>query len=159
MSGCPIHEQSTIEGLARRRPFVLMELDNELRSRLVMLLADMGGRVAPWEGYRGPEAQAAAKASGNSNAAFGESPHNFKPALAVDVVLHPSFVSVRANKTGATYPDLWDDESPEAVKAWADLDAAAARVGLERVDLAPGKRDRPHLQLPGWQARLKVRAV
>lgn len=136
-----------------------MELHNELRARLVMLLSDMGGRVTPWEGYRGPEAQAAARAAGNSNAAFGESPHNFKPSLAVDVVLHPAFVSLRAAASDSTYPDLWDDASPEALKAWADLELAAARVVLERVDLRVGVRDRPHLQLPNWRALSRASPV
>lgn len=40
-------------------------------------------------GYRGEEAQNLAFSTGNSKARFGESPHNQKPSLAVDVVPFP----------------------------------------------------------------------
>lgn len=39
--------------------------------------------------YRGKAAQTLAFETGKSNACFGLSPHNFKPALAVDVVPYP----------------------------------------------------------------------
>jgi len=40
-------------------------------------------------GHRGRVAQQLALESGKSKAAFGQSPHNFKPAYAVDVVPYP----------------------------------------------------------------------
>ncbi len=40
-------------------------------------------------GYRGETEQNEAKQAGKSNAVFGESPHNFTPALAVDVIPYP----------------------------------------------------------------------
>jgi hypothetical protein len=40
-------------------------------------------------GYRGQAEQEAAKAAGKSKASFGQSPHNYQPALAVDVVPYP----------------------------------------------------------------------
>lgn len=154
----PEQQRSTIDVLERKRSRVIMELHPDLRSQLVLLLADMGGRVTPWEGYRGPEAQAKAFEAGASAAKFGQSPHNFTPSLAVDVVLHPSFVSVRANRADAKYPDLWDDESPDALASWAALDEAAKRHGLERVSYVDRRgrtvRDLPHLQLPKWRERI-----
>ena len=41
-------------------------------------------------GHRGEAAQEMAFDAGHSNAHFGESPHNFEPALAVDVVPYPT---------------------------------------------------------------------
>lgn len=41
------------------------------------------------EGYRGPAAQEAAYKAGNSKARWGQSPHNHKPSLALDVVPYP----------------------------------------------------------------------
>lgn len=40
-------------------------------------------------GYRGKEAQEEAFREGHSNARFGQSPHNFKPSFAVDIVPYP----------------------------------------------------------------------
>jgi hypothetical protein len=149
----PIHQQATVDGLEKRRSRVLMELHPELRARVIPLLAELGGRLTPYEGFRDAAAQAKAKAAGTSKAAFGESPHNFKPALAVDVVLHPALVAVRAHKIDPSYPDLWDDESPDALAAWEALEQAAKAHGLERVNV-DGKRDRPHLQLADWRSKV-----
>ena len=41
-------------------------------------------------GHRGEAAQEMAFDAGHSNAHFGESPHNFEPALAVDVIPYPT---------------------------------------------------------------------
>jgi hypothetical protein len=41
------------------------------------------------QGQRGRAAQEKARLSGNSKAGFGQSPHNYAPALAVDVIPYP----------------------------------------------------------------------
>lgn len=41
------------------------------------------------KGYRGKAEQEAAFKSGASKAHFGQSPHNFKPALAIDFIPYP----------------------------------------------------------------------
>jgi peptidoglycan L-alanyl-D-glutamate endopeptidase CwlK len=89
-----------------------------------------------------------------TGAKAGESPHNFQPSYAADVVLNPAVVAV-AEREG--YPDLWDEHSPDAVQAWADLEVVAAKYGLERVMLTGPHgpyRDKPHVQLHGWRSRI-----
>jgi hypothetical protein len=141
----------TIVRLARRRPEVLAELHHELLSMVVPLLSELGGRLTPYCGFRGQKEQELAFSQGTSGARWGQSPHNFRPSLAVDLVLDPTHVSVQAHQGDPRFPDLWDDTSPEARAAWTDLEAAALRYGLERVSIG-GKRDLPHLQLPEWRA-------
>ena len=141
--------------LEARRDKVLAELHPLLRARVTELLDLMDGRVSPWCGYRGPADQLAALEAGNSRARFGESPHNFRPALACDVVLHPARVHVRPHPVDVESPDLWDDESEDALATWAALDHAAERVGLDRVSFMRRGvlvTDLPHLQLPGWRS-------
>lgn len=150
--------------LDRRLDLVLAELHPDLRARVIAAMSTLGGRLTPWEGYRDAIGQAKARASGFSNADFGSSPHNYTPALACDLVLDPDRVAVRANKEDPELPDLWDDESPEAVKAWEDLEAACQAHGLERVNIKNRKtgkyeRDRPHVQLPGWRSYVSAASV
>ena len=131
------------------------ELHPLLRAKMREVLDLMEGRLAPWCGYRGPADQLAAVERGASAARFGESPHNFEPSLACDVVLHPAHVHVRPHPLDLESPDLWDDETPDALAAWEALDRAAEVAGLERVSfLRRGKRvtDLSHLQLPGWRS-------
>lgn len=151
----------TIERLDKKRARIIDELHPELVERVVPLLMSLDGRFAPYCGFRSEEEQKLAKASGASNADWLQSPHNFEPSLAVDVVLHPARVRVRPHKANPHFPDLWDDFTPEALRAWDDLDAAARRFGLERVLIRRGGalvRDRPHLQLFGWKSRLEQRS-
>ena len=150
--------RAAIERLEERHDRVLDELHPELRARVLRVLADLGGRVSPWEGYRDAIGQAKALARGNSGAKWGNSPHNYSPALACDLVLNPDRVAVRAHPQDPEYPDLWDDESPEAVQAWADLEDAAVRYGLDRVDVK-GKRDKPHVQLFRWRSYVSEKAA
>ena len=152
------------ERLDRRLDLVLSELHPDLRARVIDLMSTLGGRLTPWEGHRGEIGQAKAKARGYSDAAFGQSPHNYIPALACDLVLDPDRVTVRAHKDDPELPDLWDDTSPEALKAWEGLEAAAIKHGLERVNVKNRKtgkleRDRPHVQLPGWRSYVSVSSV
>jgi hypothetical protein len=142
---------STIVRLARRRPEVLAELHHELLVRVLPLLSALGGRLNPYCGFR--------VHARTSRARWGESPHNYRPALAVDLVLDPMRVAVRAHPQDPRYPDLWDNVSPAGRAVWPDLEAEALRHGLERVDLpdpvtGEPTRDLPHLQLPSWRAFL-----
>lgn len=136
--------------LEARRARVLGELHPELRRRVTLLLNDMGGRVTPYCGYRGPKEQVKAKADGYSHADWLESPHNYAPSFACDLVLHPTIVGVRAHPKSPDFPWLWDDETPFALVTWADLERGAEKYGLDRVNVG-GKRDRPHVELPNWR--------
>jgi len=115
------------------------------------LVDELGGRLTPYCGYRGPGEQAAALAAGASAARFGESPHNFTPALACDLVLDPRKVNVRPNPVDVEWPDLWDDETSSALAAWEALERASLAMGLERVNVG-GRRDKPHVQMPSWRS-------
>lgn len=137
--------------LDRRRDRILGELHPVLDAKVRALVAELSGRFAPYCGYRSAGDQANALAVGASNARFGESPHNFTPALACDLVLDPRKVNVRPNPVDVEWPDLWDDETSSALAAWEALEHAALALGLERVNVN-GRRDRPHVQLPGWRS-------
>lgn len=143
-----------VANMERRHRRVRLELHPDLRIRVEHLIDDSGGLVWMWEGQRGELAQKAALDNGRSNAGFGDSPHNYALALAVDVVLDPRKVRVRANPGDARYPDLWDNESADAVAAWAEVHRLARARGLERVWIGHGRSrrpDHPHLQLPRWR--------
>lgn len=145
----------TLADLDRRRPRVLGEIHPQLRLLVVPMLEQLGDRFAPYCGFRDSGDQAKALAAGASNAAFGESPHNFSPALAIDVVLDPRRVPVRAAPSSPEWPDLWDEETPEALAAWEALELAAVAAGLERVDIVVHgvkRRDKPHVQLHAWRS-------
>ena len=148
----PLDFDAVCRDLDRRRDRVLGELRVDLAAKVRQIESMTGGRFAPYCGYRGPHEQAEAKARGDSNAAFGESPHNFTPALACDLVLDPRVVAV-AEIDG--WPNLWDTASPEAVQAWAMLEEAAKTVGLARVTLSHARRDYPHVELPDWRELAK----
>lgn len=135
-----------------RHEKAMAELHPLLRARVERALARCGGRFKAWQGFRGPHEQEAAFLEGNSNAKFGESPHNWRPALAVDVVLDPRVVIVRERADAPGWPDEWDGVSDEAVSAWDLLELAAAAEGLDRVTIRGGKKDLPHLQLPNWRS-------
>lgn len=148
--------QEVCDRLDRRREKVLGELHPDLRARVGRILKDP--RFAPWDGYRTDREQADAYARGTSKAAPGESPHNFLPSYACDLVLDPRHVRVKAHKTDPRYPDLWDNDSPEAQAAWQALDEMAAAAGLRRVKFKRrGFRDEepttdlPHVELHGWR--------
>lgn len=93
------------------------------------------------DAQRGRPEQETAFKKRTSNAHFGQSAHNFKPAVALDIYVRP----VQFAKWG-----------PYALFAKEFL-ASAARVG---VDLTWGGswktiKDGPHFELSDWQARVK----
>lgn len=142
------HLPAVVVDLRARSFRVLAELHPLLREKVEAVLRELEV-FTPYCGYRGEVDQAKAKLDGRSNAAFGQSPHNFRPALACDLVLNPVLIDVRPHLAAPDYPDLWDDITPVCAAAWASLEVAAARHNLERVDLR-GVRDKPHLQLEHW---------
>jgi len=95
--------------------------------------------------YRGEVAQEMAFDAGHSNAHFGESPHNFKPALAVDVV---------------PYPIEWRDKDRMHYFA-GQVMGIAAKMGIEikwggdwdRDTHLSDERfhDLPHFELVNWK--------
>lgn len=152
----PLHFEATCKDLDLKRDRVLAELHPVLEAKVRQICSMLGGRVTPYCGYRGPAEQRDAHELGFSKAVFGQSPHNFHPALACDLVLDPRRVDVAPHPENTAFPDLWDDHSPAALATWTDLDAAAKELGLDRVWLSTRKRDFPHVQLPGWQQLAKV---
>lgn len=99
------------------------------------------------EGYRGEQAQEEAKNKGNSKASFGESAHNYKPSLAVDVVPYP----IPTKEVDGV--KVWDDESPE----WEELHEIVQEICLQfGVKLTWGGdftsfKDKPHYELTEWR--------
>lgn len=90
------------------------------------------------EGYRGKEEQEKAFKEKKSKARFGQSPHNFKPALAVDVMPYPDAFKAKA--------EVWDAMG-------AAILAAAERIGVKVTwgrDFK-GLVDKPHFELTDWR--------
>lgn len=148
------HYEEAVRNVGRRSERALSELHLDLQLAVLRVCADMEYRVAPWTGFRSEEDQKKAWLAGHSNAySFGSSPHNYKPALACDLVLNPTKVPVK-ERGSSGWPDLWDETTPEAVQAWSDLAECAARHGLERVRIRRRGRlveDKPHVQLRHWK--------
>jgi len=87
------------------------------------------------EARRGRAAQEAAFAKGNSRARFGQSAHNYTPALALDIV-----------------PDPLDWNDVDAFKALAPpFKAAATKAGVRLRWLGPIMGDYPHWELDPWR--------
>lgn len=95
------------------------------------------------EGYRGMAEQNAAKKAGNSKALFGQSPHNFKPSLAVDCT---------------PYPLDWKDEAAFKAMGKVIMDAAT-RLGVrlrwggdwDFNSKTDDGWDKPHFELHPWK--------
>lgn len=150
---------AAIATLEVRHKRALNELHPELRRKVEMVLYQTGQRFRIWDGYRNEADQEDAYDKGASDSHFGQSPHNFKPSYAADLVLNPAKVTLRPHAKDAEMPDLWDDESEGAIEAWQSLERACQNEGLERVaitDRRTGKkkRDLPHVQLKGWRSLL-----
>ena len=140
---------ATMRTVRVRQQRVEDELHPELRARVRAALAECENSFVYWTGHRNERDQANAFAAGYSQARWGQSPHNLKPSLAVDVVLNPEVVMVNAHPSDSDYPHLWDKTSLDAQAAWAMLERAALKHHLVRVTLKRG-RDLPHMELPGW---------
>lgn len=146
-----IHLADAYRNLDRAHARVLTEMHPDLAAKWRAVQAIVGPRFALWCGFRGQVAQEQAFDDKTSGAHWLESPHNYRPCLGIDAVLDPRHVKVRPSPADADWPDLWDPVSPDAVRAWADLEAACAAVGLNRVSVQ-GRRDVPHMELPDWHS-------
>lgn len=129
--------------LSKTSAYRLATCHADLRAVVEAVAAKM--RVMVLCGYRNETDQAAAFANGFSNAKPGESPHNMRPAQAVD--LAPlKFRPV----TGDAYVD-WDDVDLFDALARLVL-TEAAKLGVDLVWGGTFKRvDRPHFQLASWR--------
>jgi peptidoglycan L-alanyl-D-glutamate endopeptidase CwlK len=91
--------------------------------------------------YRGEKDQNDAFARGNSNARFGESPHNFRPSLAIDF-----FRLTQAG--GASFDRPW---------FIAVLMPAARAAGLDPGGDFRSFKDYPHVEVKDWKSRGTVK--
>lgn len=91
-------------------------------------------------GHRGKVDQETAFKSGNSQAKWLQSPHNFKPALAVDCV---------------PYPLDWNNIAAFELMGRVIMNAAT-RVGVKITwgKNFKGLRDYPHFELADWKNRV-----
>lgn len=88
--------------------------------------------------YRGRAEQEAAFRSGKSRARHGQSPHNFKPSLAIDIV---------------PYPLNWNDTAAfEAMGAVFMKHAARLGVRITWGRNFKGLVDMPHFELTNWRS-------
>lgn len=90
-------------------------------------------------GWRDRAAQEAAYKGGFSKAKFGQSPHNFTPALAVDIVPYPKFFEAPVSEFRIMAGH---------VKAAADHEGVPLDWGGDWQRL----KDYPHFELKGWRA-------
>ena len=104
---------------------------------VVLKSASMGTRFIVIETTRGKASQNQAKASGHSNARFGQSPHNYVPALAVD--LGPW-----------NYPGKLADYHELALRM--QLAARELKIGITWGGDWHSLKDWPHFELSNWKA-------
>lgn len=94
-------------------------------------------------GQRGRAAQESAHAKGNSNAHFGQSPHNFAPALAVDIIPYP-FTN-----------DMWNKPHLFEIIARHIQKVAAGMGDIKYLCDWGGDwhsiKDYPHIELRNWK--------
>lgn len=95
-------------------------------------------------GFRSKEEQEEAFCKGCSKAHFGQSPHNFNPARAVDIVPYPIPM-----KNGQ-----WDNNSKE----WNEVANLFLEIAKQKnIQITWGGTfkklvDKPHFELTGWKA-------
>lgn len=91
-------------------------------------------------------AQEAAKTAGNSNAHFGQSPHNFIPSLAVDLC--------PCSEDGK---ELWWDRSDLFDKLKDEMLDKAKQLNIDITWGGTFKslKDKPHFQMSNWQTYVK----
>lgn len=103
------------------------------------------------QAHRGQEDQTTAKANGLSNANFGESPHNYEPALAGDIYPWPI---PQITKNGVL---CIDDNSPTWDEMIKVVKAKAVELGIDIICGADWKTlvDKPHVELANWRELIK----
>lgn len=94
------------------------------------------------DSQRGEQAQEEAFRRGNSKARFGQSPHNYAPSLAVDVVPHPI---------------VWED-LPSFKRLATVVKRKAKQLGISISAGADWKtfKDYPHYELSPWRGFAKT---
>lgn len=92
-------------------------------------------------GTRGREEQERAKRAGHSKASFGQSPHNYKPAMAFDFLPYP-------------FKGWEDDNIVQDLREIAEImKREAHRLGISVEYGGDWKtfKDYPHMQLKNWR--------
>ena len=90
------------------------------------------------DAYRGQADQEQAKAEGKSNAGWTESPHNYRPARAIDI-----------------YPIIPTDRGPEVSNDpahYQQIRDLAGEMFLVSGCNFQGFQDCPHVELPNWRS-------
>lgn len=96
------------------------------------------------QGYRSPADQQKAYDEGHSKAKPGQSPHNFLPALAVDVIPYPEgFQATQAR---------WDELGAVILDC-----AKRLKIGVTWGKTFKTLVDQPHFELTDWRDRAKKR--
>lgn len=113
----------------------LNKLHPDLKA-VVLKFAENGGRFIVIETERGRAAQEKAHNTGHSNAKFGQSPHNFTPALAVDLGPH-------------NYPGTIADYRELALGMF--LAARELNIGITWGGNWVSLKDYPHFELAKWK--------
>lgn len=113
----------------------LAKLHPDLKA-VVLKFVELGGRFIIIETERGKAAQTKAHNTGHSNATFGKSPHNFRPALAVD--LGPT-----------NYPGKIGDYHNLAIGMFAA--ARELNIGITWGGDWKSLKDWPHFELKNWK--------
>lgn len=163
----------SLDYLDSKQRGVLDELHPELRAGIERVLERLDKRFVPLCGFRSGEEQLKRFRVGRdvvldhngrvlrfrkigptvTNARPFESPHNYHPALACDLVLNVATVKVGPHPDDPRFLNKWETGTPEAKLAWGALGVAAKAEGLvwggtfRFVDLV-------HLELPNWRSRI-----
>lgn len=122
-------------------------IESNLHINLIKILNEarrLGARFRVTCSNRGREAQNKAKASGNSNAVFGKSSHNYLPALGLDFI--------PLDEHGKFQDSYWNDI--QRFKRVADIFKQAA-INLKIAIVWGGDwksiKDYPHIELANWK--------
>lgn len=128
-----------IENDPRRLSPALFCVWLEVRARV---LKERGWHLFLTQTHRDADAQTRAFEAGRSRAKWGESWHNFDPALALDFALVSGFTKIPTRRWAMPGAFDWDEEKLSAVGRIAE------RCGLVWGGRFTGLKDLPHLQAP-----------
>lgn len=103
--------------------------------------------ISVTEGTRSEKDQNKYYKQGTSRAKFGQSPHNYSPSYAIDIVPYPIPKTEDGN---------WDDNSP----LWDDMAFLVSVISEDKdIDITWGGDfstlvDKPHFELKNWKAKV-----
>lgn len=118
---------------------ILAELESDTRSRVRRFL-EYWPDTYLLKGYRGKAEQEKEYSEGDSNAHFGESPHNYRPALAVDAApVHDGKIDYSGKATPA--------------REWDARASTATTVGLVSGHYW-SRPDSFHLEAHSWRSKI-----